>query len=146
MVTIAALCSCKAYLSGAAKTGKQALTKEHRQRVQAKATTKILASVDFDETARQRFPEHARWDYLLEVKQLNTSAKTIAVEFHSVEFSRLEKKRRDSMTILATECEPTPKISEWILVPEGDTGGFALTVRRKLADVGIRMAGRRLDL
>jgi hypothetical protein len=146
MATMSALCSCKSYLSGAAKTGKQALTKEHRQRVQTKATTKILASIDFDETARQHFPEHARWDYLLEVKQLNTSARTIAVEFHSVEFSRIERKRRDSMTILTSECEPTPKVSEWILVPEGDTGGYALTVRRKLADVGIRVAGRRLDL
>lgn len=146
MATMSALCSCKTYLSSATVAGKQALSKEHRLRIQTKAATTILASVDFDETTRPHFPEHARWDYLLEVKQLGSSAKTVAVEFHSVEFSRLNKKKRDSMTILATECELTPQVSEWILVPEGDTGGFALTVRRKLADVGIRMAGRRLDL
>ena len=146
MALMTVLCSCKPYLTSATRVGKQALTKEHRLRIQTKATTKILASIDFDQTARPRFPEHARWDYLLEVKELGSSAKTVAVEFHSVEFSRIEKKRRDSMTILATECEPTPKISEWILVPEGDTGGFALTVRRKLAGIGIRTAGRHLDL
>jgi len=146
MATMTALCACKTYLSGAAKPGKKALTKEHRQRIQTKATTKILASIDFDATTRPRFPEHARWDYLIEVKQVDASAKTIAVEFHSVEFSRLEKKRRDSMTILTSECEPTPKVAEWILVPEGDTGGIALTVRRKLAGIGVRTAGRRLDL
>lgn len=146
MAKMAALCSCKTYLSNAAEVGKQALTKNHRSRIKAKDSTAILTSIDFDETTRAQFPEHARWDYLLEVKQVGASAKTIAVEFHRVELSQLDKKRRDSMTILSTECDPTPKVSEWILVPEGDTGGFALTVRRKLAQLGITTAGRRLEI
>ncbi len=146
MPTMASMCSCKAYLSGAAKAGKQALTKEHRSRVQTKAKTKILASIDFDDVTRMHFPQHARWDYLLEVKQSKAPTKIVAVEFHSVEFTRVRKKQQDSLAILTAECEPTPKISDWILVPEGDTGGHALSVRRKLAQLGIKMARRFLGL
>ena len=143
---MAALCRCKTYLSDAAKEGKQALTKAHRSRIHAKPTTQILASIDFDEATRANFPQHARWDYLLEVKQSNAPTKTIAVEFHSVEFTRVVNKRRDSLAILTAACDPAPTISEWILAPEGDTGGYAVTVRRKLNQLGIRTAGRSLEL
>ena len=146
MPTMAALCSCKAYLSGAAKAGKQALTKEHRSRIQTKATTTILASIDFDKATRAHFPQHARWDYLLEVKQSNALTRTVAVEFHSVEFTKVVKKRHDSLEILTTECNPTPTISKWILAPQGNTGGYAVTVRRKLAQLGISTARRFLEL
>lgn len=146
MPTMAALCHCKAYLLDAAKVGKQALTKDHRSRIQVKPTTQILASIDFDGATRARFPEHARWDYLLEVKQSNGPTKTVAVEFHSVEFTRVFNKQQDSIKILTAECNPAPTISEWILAPEGDTGGYAVTVRRKLAQLGIRTAGRSLEL
>ena len=146
MPAMATLCSCKAFLSDAAKAGKQALTKDHRSRIQTKPTTQIVASIDFDAAARANFPQHARWDYLLEVKQSNTPTKTVAVEFHSVEFTRVVKKQRDSLAILTAECDPTPKIAEWILAPEGETGGYSVTVRRKLAQLGIRTAGRSLEL
>ena len=146
MTLMAALCGCKPYVVCAVEPGKQALTKDHRSRIAARAPTKILASIDFDAATRAQFPEDARWDYLLEVKSAKTPAKTIAVEFHSVELTRLIKKRRDSEAILRSECDPKPQISEWILVPEGDTGGFALTVRRKLAQQGIRTAGRTLEI
>ena len=146
MPTMVALCRCKTYLSDAAKDGKQALTKAHRSRIQAKPTTQILASVDFDKATRAHFPQHARWDYLLEVKQSNAPTKTVAVEFHSVELTRVVKKHRDSLAILTAECDPTPTISEWILAPEGNTGGYAVTVRRKLNQLGIRTAGQSLEL
>lgn len=146
MPTMLALCACKVYISDVAKAGKQALTKDHRSRIQTKSTTQILASIDFDEATCAHFPQHARWDYLLEVKQSNKPTKTVAVEFHSVEFTRVVKKQRDSLAILTAECDPTPKIAEWILAPEGDTGGYAVTVRRKLAQLGIRTAGRSLEL
>ena len=146
MPTMAALCHCKAYLLDAAKVGKQALARAHRSRIHTKSTTQILASIDFDEATRAHFPQHARWDYLLEVRQLNAPTKTVAIEFHSVEFTRVVKKLRDSLAILTAECDPTPKIAEWILAPEGDTGGYAVTVRRKLAQLGIRTAGRSLEL
>ena len=146
MPLMAALCPCKPYLVAAVKAGKQALTKEHRSRIQTKATTKILASIDFDAATRPQFPRHARWDYLLEVKPAGAPAKTIAVEFHSVELTSLLKKRCESKEILVSECEPVPNISEWILLPEGDTGGYANTVRRKLAQQGIRTAGRLLEI
>ena len=146
MPLMAALRPCKPYLSSEVKTGKQALTKEHRSRIQTKTTTRILTSLNFDAATQPQFPRHARWDYLLEVKLANAPAKTIAVEFHSIELSRLLKKRRDSKEILAAECDPAPKVSDWILVPEGDTGGFAVTVRRKLAQEGISTARRLLEI
>lgn len=146
MTSMVALCNCKQYLSAAVKVGKQALTKNHRSRVDTKPTTTIIASVDFDAATRTQFPRHARWDYLIEVKRANNSVITIAIEFHSVEFTRVDKKRRESLQILTTECNPTPKISEWILAPEGDTGGYALSVKRKLAQRGIQTAGRHLEL
>lgn len=146
MPLMAAFCPCKSYLVAAVKAGNQALTKEHRSRIQTKVTTTILASMDFDEATRPQFPQCARWDYLLEVKSTGEPVKTIAVEFHSVELSRLQKKRRESKEILLSACDPVPNISEWILVPEGDTGGYALSVRRKLAEQGIRTVGRSLTL
>jgi hypothetical protein len=146
MPTMAALCPCKPYLAAAVKDGKQALTKDHRTRIKAKASTKINASIDFDEAARPVFPQSARWDYLLEVKLAETATKIIAVEFHSVNLSDLMNKQRDSKLILGTECDPIPKIAEWILVPEGNTGGFALAIRRKLQQQGIKTAGRVLEI
>ena len=146
MTSMVALCACKPYLSVAVKVGKQALTKNHRSRVNTKPTTTIIASVDFDAATRTRFPQYARWDYLIEVKRANDPVITIAIEFHSVEFTRVAKKQQDSLQILTTECNPTPKISEWVLAPEGDTGGYALPVKRKLAQLGIQTAGRHLEL
>lgn len=146
MPTMAALCPCKAYLAAAVKDGKQALTKDHRTRIKEKASTKINASIDFDEATRPVFPQSARWDYLLEVKLAKTPTKTIAIEFHSVNLSELMNKQRDSKLILGIECDPIPKISEWILVPEGNIGGFALAVRRKLQQQGIKTAGRVFEI
>ena len=146
MPLMAALCPCKLYLSSAVKNGKLALKNEHRRRIRTKQNSKVLASVDFDDATRPQFPEHARWDYLLEVKVANAPAKIIAVEFHSVDFSRLLKKHKESKEILVSECDPVPQISEWILISEGNTGGIALMERRKLNQKGITTAGRALEI
>ena len=111
-----------------------------------KAPNKISSSINFDEAARSKYPEHARWDYLLQLTQASKPSLTIAVEFHSIEKTRILKKKTDTELILLALCDSKPKIDRWILVPEGSTDGASRITRQKLAERGVIVASRTLFL
>lgn len=137
---------CSACLTSAVKKSKKAITKTHAVRIEVKAPNKISSSIDFDEAALDKYPERARWDYLLQLTQASKSPLTIAVEFHSIEATKVLRKKADTESILLALCNPKPKIDRWILVPEGPTDGASRITRQKLAEKGITVAGRTLVL
>lgn len=140
------LAGCTGCLTKAVRQNKKAIAKSHAARIEVKAPNKISSSIDLDEAARSEYPEHARWDYLLQLTQVSKPSLTVAVEFHSIEETKILKKKKHTEAILLALCNPKPTIDRWILVPEGSTDGASRITRQKLAERGIVVSGRTLFL
>ena len=140
------LAGCDPTLKDSVKRGKKALPQAHAKRIGVTTPHEILSSVDFDSSVQKKYPEHARWDYLLDVRVTPKQHSTCAVEFHSIELSRVLKKQSDTQSILLQLCDPKPTINRWILVPEGSTSSTSRQTVLKLAQRGIEVSGRMLRL
>ena len=71
---------------------------------------------------------------------------TYVVEFHSIELSKVLKKQSDTQSILLQLCDPKPTVDRWILVPEGSTSSASRQTVLKLAQKGIEVSIRMLQL
>lgn len=140
------LSCCDPCLRDAVRPNKDALSAGHRARISASSPKKISWSVNFDAATLKNFPEKARWDYILQISTTSSDSSTVAVEFHSIEETKVLKKRNDTEAILLSLCDPKPQINRWILVPEGATDGASRITRQKLAQRGIEVSSRQLSL
>lgn len=140
------LAGCDSTLKDSVKPGKKALPQAHAKRIGVTIPHEILSSVDFDNSVQKKYPEHARWDYLLEIRVTPQLRSTYAVEFHSIELSKVLKKQSDTQSILLQLCDPKPTVDRWILVPEGSTSSASRQTVLKLAQKGIEVSRRMLQL
>jgi hypothetical protein len=134
------------YLTAAIQGGIQAVPTDKRKHISESVRSDFLDSLDLDEASRPRFPNDARWDYLLGHA---TSSKIVAIETHSAETSQVSKviqKRTASLGHLQGQLATGHHVAAWYWVASGrvDFVPHEKTVLR-LSENGIQFVGGRLE-
>jgi hypothetical protein len=107
------------YLAEAIQQGIQAIPSQNRRHISESMRSEFLDSLDLDEASRQRYPEDARWDYLLGHAR---SSQIVAVETHSAEtsqVSRVIQKRTASLGHLQDQLSEGCNVAAWYWAASG---------------------------
>lgn len=129
------------------KDGLQALTKDHRAKIDQHIVKEFADSLDLDAALQPQFPNDNRWDYLL---GHGPSRKVVGFEPHSAkdaEVKSLVKKKKAAMAQLTGHLKQGRKVAAWLWVA-GENGKvkFAKTerIQRQLDENGITFVGKQL--
>jgi hypothetical protein len=125
--------------------GLQAVTQEHKSRIDDDCRDQFSESLDLDQALLAAHPSEHRWDYLGHSK----GRQLIAVETHTAadgEVSVLVKKRDRARIQLRSHLKPSAQIAKWLWIASGrhqildrERAG------RLLAQHGITYVGQRLS-
>ena len=134
------------YLAAAIREGIQAVPNDKRKHIAEPIRRDFQDSLDLDEASRPRYPNDARWDYLLGHAP---SARVVAIETHSAEtseVSRVIQKRTASLGHLRDQLAAGHHVAAWYWVASGrvDFVPHERTMLR-LSEHGIEFVGKGLE-
>jgi hypothetical protein len=131
--------------------GLQALKPADRKRVRVNQPRRLCGSVDLDGTTKAAAPDASRWDYVIGLKTNGASDHVVWMEVHpasSTHISEVLAKLHWLRTWIQAEAQDLAALpAAFVWVASGEvkllSGG---SHRRRLAEQGLRFAGRTLDL
>jgi hypothetical protein len=144
-----------AEISGAYRSGLQALSTSAKSAIRAANTRLLDGSVDLDEALRPMYPQQPRWDYVVAFRRANHDPKKLAwVEYHHANADTAAEVARKAVWIrdwAASHGRPLLEYSDggmdlrWIA--SGRIGfGKQSRQARILAKSGVHFPVRNLDL